>query len=73
VRTSDRTRLARLESDAQWRASVAALPVPDHDYDAFVREFERCLVEEPNFWAEYQAAFAALWEQEHPRTEEQAR
>jgi len=62
VKASDRTRLARLEAGAQWRAKAAALPVPDHDYDAFVREFERRLVEEPNFWKGYQAAFAALVE-----------
>jgi len=62
VKVSDRTRLARLEAGAQWRAKAAALPVPDHDYDAFAREFGRCLAEEPNFWEEYQAAFAALVE-----------
>jgi len=62
-----------LESGAQWRAKAAALPVPDHDYDAFAREFGRCLVEEPNFWEGYQAGFAALWEQEHPMGPESAR
>ncbi len=62
MRTSDRTRLARLESGAQWRGKAAALPVPDHRYDLFARAFGRCLVEEPDFWEEYQAAFAALVE-----------
>ncbi len=62
MKASDRTRLERLESGAQWRAKAAALPVSDRDYDAFVRAFERCLVEEPDFWEGYQAAFAALVE-----------
>ncbi len=73
MKARDRARLARLESGAQWRAKAAALPVPDRDYDLFAREFGRRLVEEPDFWEGYQAAFAALWEQEHPRTEGQAR
>ncbi len=62
MKVSDRTRLARLEAGAQWRAKAAALPVSDRDYDAFAREFGHCLAEEPNFWEEYQAAFAALVE-----------
>ncbi len=62
MKESDRTRLARLESCAQWRAKAAALSVPDRDYDAFVRAFERRPVEEPDSWEGYQAAFAALVE-----------
>ncbi len=73
MKASDRTRPARLESGAQWRAEAAAVPVPDRDYDAFARAFGRRLVEEPDFREGYQTAFAALWAREHPGTEGRAR
>ncbi len=50
--------LERRELEA---ARAAAPPV---DYDAYTREFDRLLRDEPDFWEEYQAAFTALWEQE---------
>lgn len=48
----------RQETDAAYAAA------PPIDYDAFTREFDRLLRDEPDFWEEYQAAFTVMWEQE---------